>query len=166
MKARDIMSTKLVTIDSLASIAQAARVMAQHELRALIVERASVEDAYGIITETDISQAIAQAQNPEAIYVSEIMTKPCIVVNPDLAVEHIAKLFARAKIRIAPVIKDELLGIVSLTDILTKTNCLIPVKDQLTSQKTEKLAEFSLDESTSNNWETEPEEIYNNWCSG
>ena len=166
MKAADIMTTKLVTIDSLATIAQAASVMTQHNVRALIVDRTSDQDAYGIITETDISQAVAQAKNPEAIYVCQVMTKPCIVVNPDLAVEHIAKLFARAKIRIAPVIKDELLGIVSLTDILTKTNCLIPNKARLTPQKLEKLAELPLDESRKKKWETESDRIYENWCSG
>ena len=166
MKAADIMSTKIVIIDSLATIAEAARVMTQHNLRALIVDRASDRDAYGIITETDISQAVAKAKNPEAIYVCEVMTKPCIVVNPDLAVEHIAKLFARAKIRIAPVIKDQLLGIVSLTDILTKTNCLISNKAQLTSQKLEKLTRLPLDESMKKEWETESDRIYENWCSG
>ena len=166
MKAADIMTTKLVTIDSLATIAQAASVMTQHNVRALIVDRTCDQDAYGIITETDISQAVAQAKNPETIYVCEVMTKPCIVVNPDLAVEHIAKLFARAKIRIAPVIKDELLGIVSLTDILTKTNCLIPNQVRLTPQKLEKLAQLPLDESMKEAWETESDRIYENWCSG
>ncbi len=166
MKATDIMSTKLVTIDGLATIAQAARVMTKHKVRALIVERSCDRDAYGIITETDISQAVAKARNSEAIYVCEVMTKPCIVVNPDLAVEHIAKLFARAKIRIAPVIKDELLGVVSLTDILTKTNCLSPNKAQLMSQEREKLAEIPLDKLSNQEWETESDPIYENWCSG
>ena len=166
MKAADIMTRKLVTIDSLATITEAARVMTQHNLRALIVDRSSEQDAYGIITETDISQAIAKAQNPEAIYVCEVMTKPCIVVNPDLGVEHIAKLFARAKIRIAPVIKDELLGIISLTDILTKTNCLTPLKDHSTPQKLEALTELSLEELTEQEPETKSDRIYENWCSG
>ena len=166
MRAADIMSTDVVTIDRLASIFTAAQLMKQQQVRALIVPPASERDAYGIITATDISQSVADGKNPEVTCVSQVMTEPCIVVNPDLAVEHIAQLFARAKIRIAPVIKDELLGIISLSDILTKTNCLIPVKDQLTSQKTENLAEFSLDESTSNKWENESEQIYENWCSG
>ena len=166
MKAADIMTKKLVTINSLATITEAARVMTQHNLRALIVERTCDQDAYGIITETDIAQAIAQTHNPEAIYVCQVMTKPCIVVNPDLGVEHIAKLFARAKIRIAPVIKDELLGIVSLTDILTKTNCLIPLQDQSTSQKLEQLTELPLDEARATELETIADHIYENWCSG
>ena len=166
MKAADIMTTKLITIDSFATIAEAARVMKQNHLRALIVARASAQDAYGIITVTDISQAIANARNPQATYVREVMTKPCIVVNPDLAVEHIAKLFARAKIRIAPVIKDQLLGIVSITDILTKTNCLIPIEDQLRLQKIPELTELPLDESIENEWGIECDRIYDNWCSG
>ena len=166
MKAADIMTTKLVTIHSLATIAEAAKVMKQHQVRALIVERVSAQDAYGIITETDILQVVANLQNPEATYVCEVMTKPCIVVNPDLAVEHIVKLFTRAKIRIAPVIKDKLLGIVSITDILTKTDCCESVKSKLMSQTTEELAKFPLDEFMENGGKTESEQIYENWCSG
>lgn len=50
------------------------------------------------------------------------MTKPCIVVNPDLAIEYVAQLFARTGIRIAPVIQGKLLGIISINDILNKSN--------------------------------------------
>lgn len=166
MKAADIMTTNIVTIDSLATIAEAARVIKQHNIRALIVDRASDQDAYGIITATDILQAVAEAKKPKETYVCELMTKPCIVVNSDLAVEHIAKLFARAKILIAPVIKDKLLGIISITDILTKTNCLTPIEAKLTPQKQEELAELPLFESIENKWEIESDGIYENWCSG
>lgn len=162
MKAKDIMSTKIVTIDSLATIAEAAKVMKHHNLRALIVDRASDGDAYGIITENDISRVVAKANNPEATYVCEVMTKPCIVVNPDLSVEYIAKLFARARIRTAPVIKEKLLGIVSLTDILTKTNCLNPIQTNLALQK----ARLVLDEFEENKGEIQSDCIYKNWCSG
>ena len=70
MKAADIMSTNIVTIDSLATLAEAARIMKQYNLRSLIVERVSENDAYGIITATDISRAIAQAKNPVTTSVS------------------------------------------------------------------------------------------------
>jgi len=42
------------------------------------------------------------------------------VVNPDLGVEYVARLFANTGIRVAPIVKDELVGIVSVTDILNK----------------------------------------------
>jgi predicted transcriptional regulator len=165
MKAVDIMNTKVFTINSLATIAQAATVMKEKNVRALIVERDSNIDAYGIITQTDISRAIANQQDPVRTHVCEVMTKPCIVVNPNLSVEHIVKLFARAKIRTAPVIKDKLLGVLSITDILTKTNCLNSNKIEFSSKKT--LAELPLDQSTENEWEFENwEHEFDNWCSG
>ena len=137
--AADIMTTDVVTIDSLATIKRAAEVMRQHNLRVLIVERVSESDAYGIITTTDLAKAIASRKDPTETHVCEVMTKPCIVVNRDLSVEHITKLFARSKIRIAPVIKDQLIGIVSLTDIITKTDCL-------TSDINTVLPEFPLED--------------------
>ena len=94
------------------------------------------------------------------------MTKPCIVVNPDLAVEYVAKLFARAKIHVAPVIKDKLLGIISLTDISSKTNCLTSIQATLNPQQQKDLLELSLNESRENQWEIESDSIYENWCSG
>ena len=78
----------------------------------------SPEDAYGIVTEADIVYKVAAyGKDPKAVPIHEIMTKPCIVVNPDLSVEHVARLFAQYHIRRAPVIKEKLLGIVSVTDI-------------------------------------------------
>ncbi|WP_036477927.1 CBS domain-containing protein [Myxosarcina sp. GI1] len=165
MKASDIMSTNVISIDGLATIAEAARVMQRYRLRALIVDRASDKDAYGIVTATDISRAIANSQHPELTYVCEVMTKPCIVVNPDLAVEHIVKLFSRAKIRVAPVIKDKLLGIVSLTDILSKTNLTVN-KGKLQPPNLEEFAELPLDESMDKEWQIETDPLYENWCSG
>ena len=52
--------------------------------------------------------------------VYEIMTKPCITVNPDLGVEYVARLFANTRIRRAPVIEGKLQGIISISDILKK----------------------------------------------
>lgn len=167
MKAADIMTAKVVTIDSFATITQATRVMKQHQVKTLIVERASDKDAYGIITATDILRAIANAKDPATTYVCEVMTKPCIVVNPNLAVEHIANLFANAKIRIAPVIKDKLLGIVSVTDILNKTDYLKSRKLRLIPDEEDELAELPFSEPIEKEWESvDWERDYDNWCSG
>ena len=163
--AADIMTTEVVTIDSLATILQATKVMKQHGVKTLIVARASAKDAYGIITQTDISRAIASAKDPAATRVCEVMTKPCIVVNPNLSVEHIIKLFAKAKIRAAPVIKGKLLGIVSLSDIITKT-------DYSTPDRIKYIAKTTLPELPSDGWKESEWEVADwegeleNWCSG
>jgi FOG: CBS domain len=63
---------------------------------------------------------IAYGKDPSTVQVHEIMTKPVITVNPDLAVEYVARLFVNTGIRRAPVIQGEILGIVSVSDIIRK----------------------------------------------
>jgi CBS domain-containing protein len=118
-KVKDIMTTEVATIQGTATVAEAVSMMKQRQQRDLVVEPRSKEDAYGIVTEADIVYKVAAyGKDPDEVQVHEIMTKPCIVVNPDLSVEHVARLFANHHIRRAPVIKGELLGVVSVTDIM------------------------------------------------
>jgi CBS domain-containing protein len=123
LKASDIMTQDVATIRGSATVAEAVKLMKFKALRALIVETRHTADAYGIITHADIvTKVVAYGKDPTKIRVYEIMTKPCVVVNPDLGVEYIARLFANTGTRVAPVIKGELLGIVSDSDILYKTD--------------------------------------------
>jgi signal-transduction protein with cAMP-binding, CBS, and nucleotidyltransferase domain len=99
--------------------------MRARDWKALIVDRRHEQDAYGIITESDIVyKVIAYGKDPNRVRVYEVMTKPCIVVNPDLGLEYVARLFADRHIQRAPVIHGELLGIISLADILAHSDFL------------------------------------------
>lgn len=121
LKASDIMTEDVATIRGSATVAEAVKLMKLKNLRALIVDVRSSQDAYGIVTQTDIVyKVVAYGKDPEKMRVYEIMTKPCVVVNPDLGVEYVARLFANTGIRVAPIIKGELVGIISVTDILNK----------------------------------------------
>jgi len=121
LKAKDIMTTDVATIDSSATVADAMELMKSKGLRGIISIPPSKDDAYGIITETDIVYKVkATGKDASQVKVSEVATKPCIVVNPDLSVDNVAKLFANTKIRRAPVIQEKLLGIISITDLLRK----------------------------------------------
>jgi CBS domain-containing protein len=121
MKAKDIMTQDVATIRGSATVAQAVKLMRLKEVRALIVETRNEEDAYGIVTETDVvAKVVAYGKDPKQVRVCEIMTKPCIVVNPDLGIEYVARLFANTGVWRAPVIQGELKGIISVTDILNK----------------------------------------------
>lgn len=121
LSARDIMTTDVVTVSGSATVATAVKLMKDKGLRALIVDCRSDRDPYGIVTETDIVYKVAAfGHDPKQMRVYEIMTKPCVVVNPDLGVEYVARLFANTRIRRAPVIEGKLLGIISISDILKK----------------------------------------------
>ena len=122
LKARDIMTNRVITIQSLATVAEALELMRRHQVHALVVDHSGPEDAYGLIVDEDIVyNVIAEGADPAAVQVYEVMTKPCVVINPDLGVEYVAKLFANVGIRCAPVIQEQLLGIVSVSDILHKS---------------------------------------------
>jgi CBS domain-containing protein len=122
LTAKDIMVTDVVTIKPTASVAEARELMQESCLRDLIVEPAEPGDAYGILTETDIVyKVVATGLDVHNTPVSEIMTKPCIVVNPDLAIEYVAKLFANTHLHRAPVIREKLLGVISVSDMIHRT---------------------------------------------
>lgn len=139
MKAEDIMTTEVVTIRGSATVAEAVKLMNDLCLRALIVERRYEQDAYGIVTETDIIYKVAAfGKDPAKVRVFEIMTKPCIAVNPELGVEYVARLFANTGIRRAPVIRETLLGIISVTDILSKSDFVAKPKSLVLEEEIQK----------------------------
>lgn len=121
LKAADVMTTDVAVVRGVTTVAEAVNLMKAKDVRALIVNRRNQQDAYGIVTETDIVYKVAAyGRDPNQIRVYEIMTKPCVVVNPDLGVEYVARLFANTGIHQAPVIQGDLLGMISVTDILNR----------------------------------------------
>ncbi len=123
MKAQEIMTPTVVTIRGSATVAEAVKLMKDKGLRALIVEPRHENDPYGTVTETDIVYKVAAyGHDPKKMRVYEIMTKPCITINPDLGVEYVARLFANSRIRRAPVVQGKLLGIISISDILHQSD--------------------------------------------
>lgn len=139
LKASDVMTEDVATIRGSATVAAAVKLMKFKSLRALIVDVRNSGDAYGIVTQTDIIyKVVAYGKDPEKMRVYEVMTKPCIVVNPDLGVEYVARLFANTGIRIAPVIQGGLLGIISVTDILNKGDFVENPKVKILQRELEK----------------------------
>lgn len=125
MKAQEIMTQDVATIRGSATVAEAVKLMKLKGLRSLVVDRRSEDDAYGLVTEADVtSKVVASGKDPKQVRVAEVMTKPCVVVNPDLAIEYVARLFAQTGIDRAPVIRGDLLGIISVADILFKSDFL------------------------------------------
>lgn len=122
MKAKDIMSTDVVMVDGLATVAEAVKTMKDRGVRSLIVDRRSEDDAYGIVTQRDVVyQVMAKGLDPNQVKVHEIMSKPLVVVNPNLDVKYVARLMANMRLSRAPVIGEHrLMGIVSVSDLVNK----------------------------------------------
>jgi CBS domain-containing protein len=121
---RDLMTTDVFTIRSSATVAQAMQIMRDHNLRGLIVEKEYAQGAYAMVTERDIVYNVtAHGMDPHTVCIAEIMSKPCVTMDPDLSLKEAAHRFADQNIQRAPVVAGHsLLGIVSITDIIVKSD--------------------------------------------
>jgi CBS domain-containing protein len=73
----------------------------------------------GIITEGDISRAIAKGLDPTKDRVRSITSKPLITISGDLRVEEAARVMTSAGVKKLPVVeKGRLIGIITQTDIV------------------------------------------------
>ena len=114
---REIMTRKVRTIRPNSSLKQAASLMAKLRNGSLIVMDKS--GPQGIITEGDISRAIAKGLDPTKDRVSSITSKPLITIAGDLRVEEAARVTTSAGVKKLPVVeKGKLTGIITQTDIV------------------------------------------------
>lgn len=144
MKVKDIMTREVVTIREDDTVQIAAKILTEMGFSGLPVigEDNKVK---GIITEGDLIRRVAKISGPSSIeilggilplerkrdfldkvnksmgyLVKDMMTKDVTTISPDVAIEEIATLMIREKIRRIPVVDEgkRLIGIVSRKDIL------------------------------------------------
>ena len=117
MKVKDLMNRNVVSIDSEASVKEAASKMAQNEIGSLVVVEQN--KPAGIVTERDLlSRVVALGRNAEATKVKMVMSKPLICAWPDMDASDAARFMVSRNIKKLPVTQDgRLLGIMTLTDL-------------------------------------------------
>jgi CBS domain-containing protein len=124
----DIMTQTVQMLNRMDTVADAILQMQTHGLRSLIVDRVAVEMPYGILTERDIVYKVfARGIDPARVRVQDIMRQPCIALEPHLTLREAAIIMSESGIQRAPVLhQGELLGIVSVTDLVMKGYVLSP----------------------------------------
>ena len=104
IRARDVMSKGIISIDGMATAKEAAARMRLEKVFCLLVEKRQIDDAWGILVVQDfIKGVIIPGRSPDEVHVYEIMTKPIITVPADMDIRYVARLINRAGIRRAPV---------------------------------------------------------------
>jgi len=114
----DIMRPPVTAVDQNDHVGAAAYLMKRADATALIVTQAQTSQPIGIITEADISHAVADGKNPNDVRIYEVMTANPTVVKTTTSIRDAAKVMTSKRFRHLPVIGDAgLVGIVDITDV-------------------------------------------------
>jgi len=122
--ARDIMSKKLVTLDSTVSVAEVAKIMDKNNVSCIVLTKD--EKTQGIVTERDLlSKVIVPNKKSSELLAREIMTSPVTSVSSFTPVDEIAQKMLDTKIRRVIVMDDgRPLGIITVTDFVKHLNTI------------------------------------------
>ena len=115
---RDIMSNKVITMESDVSPVDIAKIMEKNKMSSVIITKD--QKPIGVITERDlISKIISQNKKPSEIKIIDIISSPLIAVSPLTPVDEVAEKMIVEKIRRVVVMDmDQLLGIITVTDFV------------------------------------------------
>ncbi len=112
---KDLMTKNVVTIDSNKTVAEAAVLMSEKNVGDLIVMDDNVP--VGIVTERDFVRRVLAEKKSADSKVSEVMTRPLKVIDPEAPIKEAARRMVNGEIRRLPVIKDnKLVGIITVAD--------------------------------------------------
>ena len=111
MKAKDVMTTKVITIKENQTRQQAAQLLSQHRISGLpVVNGHNV--VVGVVTEYDVL-------SKEGRTIGEMMTRGVISVTPDTDLDEVSHILVHERIKRLPVLeKGRLIGIVSRADLV------------------------------------------------
>ena len=117
MKVSDLQQHELFTAQAEESLEGAADRMSWHEVGALPVLEG--QRLVGIITERDLTAALAEGADPVTTPVSDYMTPAPEVLRPDSELVEAAHLMLELGIRHLPVVRGgQLVGVLSMRDVL------------------------------------------------
>ena len=136
-RVRDVMTANPQTVTQGDNLLQAARIMRDQDTG--VVPVVDGRKVIGLITDRDIVvRVVADGKDINGVKVNEVMTKNVRSVKEDAAVDEVLSLMSGAEIRRVPVVNnsDELVGIVSIGDLSTRTD-----RDNKVGRAMEKIAE-------------------------
>ena len=117
MKVSDLRPHELFTAQAEETLEAAADRMSWHQVSALPVLEG--QRLVGIVTERDLTAALAEGADAEVTPVSDYMTPAPEVLRPDNELADAAHLMLELGIRHLPVVRSgQLIGVLSMRDVL------------------------------------------------
>ncbi len=113
----DIMKKDVISIDEAKTIKDAANMMNEARIGSIIITKD--DTPIGILTERDFVTKIAAKEIPLSTPLSEVMTKPLLVIEPNQTVWEAAEIMKNMGIhRVAVQEGNKIIGMVTTTDLV------------------------------------------------
>jgi len=111
---------KLIVISAMSTVREALKLMKEHKVRSVIVDKTTENGAYGILTFKNILQSIvAEDGDIDLLNVYDIASIPAFSVSAKLDVKYAARMMVQSSIkRLLIIDNNELNGILTMTDII------------------------------------------------
>ena len=119
----DVMSKGVHTVSGIATVADAVKIMGEHRVSSLVVERRNEHDEYGLLEVYDVAKSVmAEDGSADRINVYEIMQKPVLSIAADMDIRYAVRLLIRFRLTRALVIDDRRapVGLVTIRDMVLK----------------------------------------------
>ena len=114
---KDVMISKVSTLDSSSMIKDAAKLMDSKNIGCIIVTKEEIP--VGILTERDFVKRIASKEKPLTSPLSEVMSSPLISIDPDETVWEAAEEMKVNNIHKLPVLQNnKVIGIITTSDLV------------------------------------------------
>jgi CBS domain-containing protein len=112
---KDLMTKNVVTIEAGKTVIEAAALMSENDIGDLVIMDNNVP--VGIVTERDLVRRVLAEGKSTDTKLSEVMTAPLKVIDPEAPIKEAARRMVNRRIRRLPVIKDnKLVGIITAAD--------------------------------------------------
>lgn len=122
---------ELVTIDGNEPVVEVARTMAENKISSVVVTKEG--EPFGIITERDIVVRVdAQCEELKEIKCIEIASSPLVTIDSGAAIYEATRLMEEKRVKKLLVTSNggqQIIGIVSMTDLLKSVTALFDVID-------------------------------------
>ena len=129
---RDVMSKSVRVVRPDSSVKEVVATMNKFDIGSIVVVQG--ERPVGIITERDILRRIVEpCLAPETLTARQVMTSPVITIDENASIDEAARLMAKKGVKKLLVTRnnDQLVGILTFTDIVTKVPDMLGILEEL-----------------------------------
>lgn len=120
-RVQDLMATELHTVDGLATVAEALRLLKREGVSSLVVARRGPDDEVGLLEVGPVAtEVVARNRAPDRVHVYEVMTKPVVTVPAPMLARYAVRLLGDLGLSRAVVVNEarDAVGMVTLRDLV------------------------------------------------